>query len=281
MVRRKACRGELPVPVAEKLEILVVLATTGREDESQEAARHTLREWPLEELQGALRDPSTPTAVLDFAAKEVAFVHPGLDTALLQNPSLPGPLREWLENTAALLAEAESSEASGSSLPLPSAAEGVGPNRGEEGQKQIAALERIHRMPVLEKVRTALFGTLEERMILVRDTNKLVARAVMQSPKLSDHEVETFAGTKDVCEDVLRLITQNRKFMRVYGVIRALANNPRTPIELGLQVLGQINDRDLKALSRNRNVSRLIRHAAERTLQRKEELATARIPGRR
>jgi hypothetical protein len=136
-------------------------------------------------------------------------------------------------------------------------------------------------MSVIEKVRTALFGSLEERMILVRDSNKLVARAVMQSPKLSEHEVETFAATKDVCDDVLRLIAQNRKFMRIYGVIRALANNPRTPIKLGLQIVGQIKDRDLKALARNRNVSRLIRYGAERALHHKEEIAATRIPGRR
>ena len=279
MVRRKACRGELPVPLAEKLEILVVLAA-GREDESREKAFHTLREWPLEELQGALRDPSAPTAVLDFAAKELAFARAGLDTALLQNPSLPGPLRKWLENTAALLAEAESSEVAGAQ-PLPSDAEGAGPEQEDERQKPLTALEQIHRMSVLEKVRTALFGSLEERMILVRDSNKLVARAVMQSPKLSDHEVETFAATKDVCDDVLRLIAQNRKFMRVYGVLRALANNPRTPIKLGLQILGQIKNRDLKVLARNRNVSRLIRYGAERALRHKEEIAAAGIPGRR
>ena len=40
-------------------------------------------------------------------------------------------------------------------------------------------------------------------MILVRDSNRLVARAVMQSPKLSEHEVETYASMKDICEERL------------------------------------------------------------------------------
>ena len=111
-------------------------------------------------------------------------------------------------------------------------------------------------------------------MILVRDSNKLVARAVMQSPKLFDHEVENFASMKDICEEALRIIALNRKFVKVYAVVRALVNNPRTPIDVGLQLLPQMHDHDLKGLVLNRNVSDVIRHAAERIIERKERPPT-------
>jgi hypothetical protein len=117
-------------------------------------------------------------------------------------------------------------------------------------------------------------------MILVRDSNKLVARAVMQSPKLSDHEVENFASMKDVCEEALRLIAANRKFMKMYVVVRALVNNPRTPIDVGLPLLKRINDQDLKWLVFNRDVSDVIRRAARRIIQRKEEAAKGKLPGK-
>ena len=107
-------------------------------------------------------------------------------------------------------------------------------------------------------------------MILVRDPNRLVARAVLQSPKLSDHEVENLASMKDISEEILRRIVRSRKFTKNYAVVRALVNNPRTPIDVGLPLLHRINDRDLKSLTLNRNVSDVIRTTADKFIKRKQ-----------
>lgn len=136
-------------------------------------------------------------------------------------------------------------------------------------------------MTVVQKVKAALTGSQEERMILARDSNKLVARAVMQSPKLSEHEVETYASMKDVCEEALRLIALNRRYMKLYVVVRALVNNPRTPIDVGVHLVPRINDYDLKWLALNRNVPDTIRHMAERIIQRKKEVGERGISGKR
>jgi hypothetical protein len=256
----------------ERIEILVLLAAGG-EEESQQSAFQTLESWPAEELQQVLRDPFTPAAVLDFVTKNLAPGRKELEDALLRNPSLPDELREWLENTVALIAEAEASESSEGPAPLPSADEEANSRPQEGPQKPLTVLQRTQRMSVVQKVKAALTGTQEERMILVRDSNKLVARAVVQSPKLSDHEVESYASMKDVCEDVLRLIGLNRKFVKLYVVIRALVNNPRTPIAVSLPLLKRINDQDLKMLAINRNVPDVIRHTAEKIIERKEQAA--------
>jgi hypothetical protein len=279
VVRRKACRGELPVSLQERIEILVVLAASG-EEESQSSAFHTLQSWPPEELQQVLSDPTTPVAVLDFVAKNLALDRKELADALLRNPSLPGPLYEWLQNAVALIAEAESHEASAGSAVLPQADESGESSREEGRQRPATALQRTYRMSVVQKVKAALLGSQEERMILVRDSNKLVARAVMQSPKVSEHEVESYASMKDVCEEVLRLIALNRKFRKIYVVVRALLNNPRTPIDVGLQLLPRLNDPDVKKLVLNRNIPDVIRHSAEKIVQRKQEAATRKLPGR-
>jgi hypothetical protein len=262
----------------ERIEILVVLAADG-DDESRQSAFHTLQSWPLEELQQVLEDPSTPAPVLSFVAENLAPDRKELGDALLRNPSLPGELREWLENTAALIAEAESSESCERPAPLPPAGQGASSTR-EEHQQRETVLQRIQRMTVVEKVKTALTGSQEERGVLIRDSNKVVARAVMQSPKLSDHEIENFAAMKDVGEEVLRLIAANRKFRKMYVVIRALVNNPRTPIDVGLQLIPHINDRDLKGLVINRNVSDVIRRSAEKIIQQKAEAAKPKLPGK-
>ena len=268
MVRRKACRGELPVSLEEKIEILVLLAAD-RNEESRNSAFHTLQSWPLEELQQVLSHPSTPAAVLDFVANNLAPGCKELGDALLQNPSLPGHLREWLENTAALFAEAESSESSEAPVPIQAAGEHGQSTGGEGKQKKETLLQRIHRTSALEKVKAALTGNQEERAILVRDGNKLVARAVLQSPKLSDHEVENFASMKNVDEELLRLIAANRRFMKNYAVVRALVNNPRTPIDVGLPLLKRTHDRDLKWLVLNRNVADVIRTGRKISSRRK------------
>jgi hypothetical protein len=218
--------------------------------------------------------------VLDFVAKNLALDRKELADALLRNPSLSGPLHEWLQIAVALIAEAESHEAPDASAVLPQADENGESSRVQGQQRPATALQRTYRMSVVEKVKAALLGSQEERMILVRDSNKLVARAVMQSPKVSEHEVESYASMKDVCEEVLRLIGLNRKFRKIYVVVRALVNNPRTPIDVGLQLLPRLNDPDLKWLVLNRNVPDVIRHTAEKMIQRKQEAAARKLPGR-
>jgi hypothetical protein len=276
VVRRKACLGELPVSLQERIEILVLFAS-GADQESRQTAFHTLESWPPEELQQVLRDPSTPVDVLRFVAENIAPGLKELEDALLRNPSVLGQLRQWVEDTAALIAEAEASESSQGPVPPPPAIEDPNPSPQQEPQRQTTLLQRTHLMSVVQKVTAALIGTQEERMILVRDSNKLVARAVMQSPKLSEHEVENYASMKDVCEEALRLIAQNRKFVKMYVVVRALVNNPRTPIDVGLPLLKRTHDQDLKKLILNRNVSDVIRHAAQRIIRRKEEASKAKF----
>ncbi len=132
-------------------------------------------------------------------------------------------------------------------------------------------IEKIHRMSVVEKIKAALTGNMETRSLLIRDTNKIISRAVLQSPKISDSEAESYAAAKNVSEEVLRLIAMNRKFMKAYVVMRALINNPRAPIDVTMPLIARMKDRDLKGLSLNRNVPEVIRAMAIKAIKRKEE----------
>ena len=141
-------------------------------------------------------------------------------------------------------------------------------------------IEKIQRMTVVEKIKAALTGNLETRSLLIRDSNKIISRAVLQSPKISDTEAEGYAAAKNVSEEVLRLIASNRKFMKTYVVTRALVNNPRAPIDVTLHLIGRIKDRDLKGLSLNRNVPDVIRSMAAKAIRQKEESSKAKLPGK-
>jgi hypothetical protein len=141
-------------------------------------------------------------------------------------------------------------------------------------------IEKINRMSVVQKIKAALTGNMETRTLLVRDSNKIISRAVLQSPKISDTEAEGYAAAKNVSEEVLRLIASNRRFMKNYPVMRALVNNPRAPIDVTMPLLARMNDRDLKGLSLNRNVPEVIRSMAIRAIKQKEEASKPKLPSK-
>jgi hypothetical protein len=128
---------------------------------------------------------------------------------------------------------------------------------------------RLVKMSIKDKVLCALKGTREERAILVNSRNRLVVRGVLGSPKLSDAEVEKFAGLRTVDAEVLRVISRNARWMRRYQIVWQLVANPKTPIELGVRLVNRLNIRDLKRISSNRNVNPVIRRQAESLASRR------------
>ncbi len=139
-------------------------------------------------------------------------------------------------------------------------------------------IQKLNKMSVVEKIKAALTGNLETRTILIRDSNKMITRAVLQSPKISETEAESYAAAKNVNEEVLRLIAVNRKFMKAYVVMRALVNNPRAPIDITMPLINRLNDRDIKGLSLNRNVPEVIRTMAIKVIKQKEEASKPKLP---
>jgi hypothetical protein len=97
---------------------------------------------------------------------------------------------------------------------------------------------------------------------LIRDTNKVVQRAVLQSPRLTDQEVEAFASMSSLTDEILRLIANNRNFRKNYAVVRNLLNNPKTPLDVSLHMLPIINVIDLKRLTTNKNIPETLRTTA-------------------
>ena len=49
-------------------------------------------------------------------------------------------------------------------------------------------------------------------MALIRDPCRVVQRGVLQSPKLSEREVESFASMTSLTEEILRVIALKRNF---------------------------------------------------------------------
>jgi len=137
-------------------------------------------------------------------------------------------------------------------------------------QKRVSTLYRIAHLSVSERVQLAMKGSREERFILIRDGCKVVALAVLESPKLTENEVEVFASMRNVQEVVLRSITLKRRFMKAHAVVKALVNNPRTPLDVALTLLSHLLVNDLKALAANKNVPETIRKLATKLYNQKK-----------
>ncbi len=134
-------------------------------------------------------------------------------------------------------------------------------------RKGQSATARILTMTTPEKIITALKGSREERSILIRSRNRLVVRAVLSSPKLTDSEIEKFASSRSVSEEVIRFICQNPRWLRRYPVLLALAQNPKTPVRTAMHLLPRLNIRHLKNVAKNRNIHPAVRQHAERLVQ--------------
>jgi hypothetical protein len=133
------------------------------------------------------------------------------------------------------------------------------------------AYERILMLNVAQKAILAMRGGREERMILVRDTNKLVALGVLRNPRLVEEDVEGIARMRNVTDEVLRKIGQTRGWTKSYAIITALINNPRTPQGISTNFIPRLQNQDLKRLSNSKDVPELIRRMAKRTLDTRNQ----------
>ena len=136
-------------------------------------------------------------------------------------------------------------------------------------EKRKTLLQRLATMTVIERLTLALKGGREERGALIRDPNKMVSRAVLQSPRLTELEVENFSAMANLSDEILRGISMNRNFIKSYVIIRNLANNPKTPMDVSLSLLKRLITSDLKKLAMNKNVPETVRSLATKMIRQK------------
>ena len=138
---------------------------------------------------------------------------------------------------------------------------------GEVSPERVSLIRRIMFLNARDRMKLAMKGDREARGILIRDSNRMVAVAVINNPRVTDQEVENIAAMRTVADEVLRLISLNRGWARSYPIIHNLVRNPRTPIPTAISTLPRIRTRDLQQLSQNRNVSEAVRRQAVRLSQ--------------
>jgi hypothetical protein len=185
---------------------------------------------------------------------------PALRTALERSPHLTADHKSTLH-------ELHSSGIPGNDPNVAEAAVEAEP----DAHKRRTLLQQIAQMTVSQRVQFAMKGGSDARRTLIRDANKVVQRAVLQSPRLTDQEVESFAAMANLTDEILRLIAGNRVFRKNYVVVRNLLNNAKTPLDVSLHMLPLLNAVDLKKLAMNKNVPDTLRTTAAKLMRTRAE----------
>jgi hypothetical protein len=228
-LRLQAARGVLAPRAHEQVELLILLVKDA-DPEVAAAAESTLQSIRVEALAGFLARSDVAEDVRSFfAARGVA----------------PAPTP------------------SDSDAPLVDTAPEPEKPAGEDAR---STLQRLAAMTVAQRVGVAMKGSREERAILIRDPNKLVSTAVLSSPKMSESEVENIAKMASISEEILRIIANTRGWMKRYGIVVALARNPKTPVAISMNLLSRLQEKDVRAISTDRNVPEVLRITARQKI---------------
>jgi hypothetical protein len=138
-----------------------------------------------------------------------------------------------------------------------------------------ATKERTRKSPIIdflklklhEKIRLATLGNAYCRSNLIRDSNKMVSMAVIRSPLMTDNEVVRAAANRQISEDVIRYIANQRDFTKMYQVRLNLAQNPKCPLGFSLRFLPQLHAEDVKMLAKSKNIPSALAVAARKLVQ--------------
>lgn len=237
-MRLLAAQGAFAPRALEQLALLVLL-TGDEEVEIARTAQATIAVLPLAALRAFLARPDVTSEMRRF------FEARGIE---------PAPTAAAIDADAPL-------------LDVPTDMPDV-PSAGEDEEKQTKVLSSL---PVLQRIKLAMKGTREQRATLVRDTNKLVAAAVLSSPKLTEAEVAAFTKMGNVSEDVLRTIGMNRSWVKNYAVASGLCRHPKTPPAISTHLIHRLNERDMKMLTIDRNVPEALRGIARKLLTKAKQ----------
>jgi hypothetical protein len=136
-------------------------------------------------------------------------------------------------------------------------------------EKVLPLHAKLAEMSISQKIRRAMLGSGGERMLLVRDKNKLVAAAAVRSPKIQENEIALISTSRNVSDDVLRIIATNKVWIQNHQIKLNLVYNPRTPFIFSARLVGFLRESELKSLTKSKNVSAAIAQAARQQLNRR------------
>jgi hypothetical protein len=292
------CAGAASLPVEERVELLAILASDP-DEQIRERSANALIEQPVENILTTLAVPGLAPQLFAFCAAHFAakpkvadamakhqlcppellrILAPHLSTSGVQDlfdnlellSDAPG-LAAALNHSTSLNADQrhQLQEILKTGLELETAFAEAASDAEQDPERRVTLMQRLARMNVVARVQMALKGDKQERSALIRDPCKVVQRAVLQSPRISEKEIEAYAAMSTLSEEVLRQIANNKRLRKNYTITHNLVFNAKTPLDITLHLLPGMTLPDLKSLGMNRNVPETLRKMAGRLLMQR------------
>lgn len=296
--RQKAARGELKLSAQDFLAALLVLCS-GNDPQLKKMAVQTLRRVSAEKLAKLAAHSELHPRLLDFLVRgrmadvvilEAALANLNLPTGTavyLSRQQKPEVLKavvasRWLED-ASVRQVLDENPAASALLPAETQVEEELPEEEDaeesevEGEIEEVEEEKLSKyqmaleMGVSEKIKMALTGDKEWRSLLYKDSNKLVNSAVLKNPRITDGEALAIAKDKAASDEHIRIISLNRKWIKLSEMQKALVVHPRTPLPKALRYMNVLTTKELKSMSKSKTISQVIVNNARRMLVQREK----------
>jgi hypothetical protein len=292
------CSGGVSLLPEDRVELLTVLASDA-DGAIAERAKNVALTQPLPSYIAALSRADSAPHLFAYCAANLAD-KPGVADAMAKNPGCPPSvlahvaphltsegIQVLLDHVERLtedprlgLALSKSTAATAAQRemlddlqegPMPAEElEKVAEEAEPDAVKRKTLMQKLAFMTVVQRLTLALKGGREERMLLIRDSNKLVQKCVLQSSRLTETEVENFAAMANLTGEILRAISLNRVFVKSYTVAKNLVFNPKTPLDVSLHLYPRLTPTDLTKLAANKNVPDTLRSMAQKLVQKRK-----------
>lgn len=221
-------------------------------------------------LRNIVLDRHTGTEVLDHIAQAYSDDEyilrdlvrcPNLSETTLAFIALTASdeIRGFIAGTRVMDVVAEAPEQAGAAKPA------------DDGKKKkLNVTQMVNKMTTPQKIKLAISGGKEARGMLVRESNKQISQAVLANPQIKESEIEFFAKSTNLSEDVLRKIGMNSDWTKKSSIAHALVHNPRCPAGIAVGFVPRMSDKDLAMLEKNKSVSEAVRAAARGLVAKKK-----------
>jgi hypothetical protein len=216
----------------------------------RDIAVRALKEISPEDITPHLSDPRLASEAVEYFTRHAGHRRDWIK-ALLDNPSLPDEDRALLTAAGAALPERNTEE------------------DADDGELTIS--QRIQRMNVGEKIKTAMKGDKEARTILIKDNNRDVYMAVLKNPGLKENEIEMLTKNTGTNQEILRAIANNREWVANRNILHGLVMNPKTPVSLSIRFLTRLGRKDMEFIAKSRSLPVALRNNARRILSAKQK----------
>lgn len=272
----KAAMAEVHLKPADLVTLLIYLSR-GQDAELRSISLATLKRLDVGLLTAVCTAPDTHPLILNILAR----LH-WRNEALSEQIAIHGNTDE---NTLEFLAgherektlEKQSIDENGQADSLPSESRQDSPVKSEEDgeddkdeEEYRSKFQMAQVLGVKDKIKLALTGDKEWRMLLIKDNNKLVSEAVIKNPRITEQEVLLICKSTVKNDEIIRNICTNKDWTKNNQIRKALIENPKTPLHYSLSFLSYLGEKDLSFLAKSKNISSVIATQARRMLFNKK-----------